>query len=319
MTHSNDIGSQRIIGKYSGTAPGPLLIAVGGIHGNEPAGVEAIEILCTMLEREPESNPDFVFKGHLLGLRGNLEALAAGRRFIQRDMNRALLPEHVESLLNTDPQTLYHEDKEIYELVTCIKAEVEAMRPTSVVLLDLHTTTASGGIFVLASRNPESIRIGVEMHAPVITGFDDQILGTTMHYFTEEHFGREITTVVFESGQHEEPLSVNRAIAAMINCMRTIGCVRAEYVENRHDHLLREYSRDLPKVAILVDRFEVQNGMQFQMLPDFRNFDPVKAGELLAYANGTPIKAPKDGLLIMPKYQEQSEDGFFIVRPLEGY
>ena len=32
-----------LIGTHAGERPGPLLVCVGGVHGNEPAGVRALE------------------------------------------------------------------------------------------------------------------------------------------------------------------------------------------------------------------------------------------------------------------------------------
>ena len=72
---------ERIIGRYSGSDRGPLLIVFGGMHGNEPAGIEALEIMFHMLEMEPMTNPEFRFCGRLVGFRGNLQALREGSRF----------------------------------------------------------------------------------------------------------------------------------------------------------------------------------------------------------------------------------------------
>jgi len=311
---------ERIIGKYVSKAEGPMLLCLAGLHGNEPAGVKALDLLLKMIEVEPITNPDFKFRGSIIGMRGNLQALAKGKRFIEKDLNRSLLTEHVEFVLSQPEDSLQAEDLEIHELINTIKQEINEIGPKRVVVLDLHTTTAFGGIFTITSNEPESIRIGVAMHAPVITGFEDALKGTTMSYFKSENFsGLPIATVVFESGQHDEPLSVNRAIAATINCMQTIGCVAAEDVENRHDYLLIEYSRDLPKVAKLISRYHVADGDKFKMLPDFKNFGPVKKGEVIAYENGSEITAGQDCLIVMPKYQNQGKDGFFLVEKIDGY
>lgn len=297
-----------------------MLICIGGMHGNEPAGVMAVDLILKMLEVEPITNPDFSFHGSFIGVRGNLKALSQKKRFVQRDLNRSLAPEEVDRIFNSDPTTLQDEDAEVYGLISAIRREINKLKPERVVILDLHTTTAFGGIFVLTADNEESINIGVNMNAPVITGFASLLAGTTMGYFKSEHFGGvPMTTVVFESGQHDEPLSVNRAIAATINCMQTIGCVAPEDVENRHNHLLTEYAKGLPKVARLITRHHVDRVSEFEMVPNFKNFDAVSGGDILAYDNGTPITAIRDALIIMPKYQEQGVDGFFLVEAVEGY
>ena len=185
--------------------------------------------------------------------------------------------------------------------------------------LDLHTTTAYGGIFSIATDDPESVRIGIEMHAPVIKGMLEGIYGTTLHFFNNKNFEPETVAVCFESGQHQEPLSVNRAIAALTNCMRTIGCVRGEDVENRHDALLIEYGRSLPKVAELITCHRIAPGDNFEMVPNFKNFQEVSAGQVLAYDKHGAITARTDGLILMPLYQMQGDDGFFLIKKLEGY
>lgn len=310
---------QRIIGRYNGTESGPLLVCLAGIHGNEPAGIHALELMLKMLEVEPITNPNFYFKGRLLGLRGNLQAIQAGKRFIQKDLNRLWTPETVAKCKRFDASQLSPEEQEIKALLAIIEAEIEDYQPDRLILLDLHTTTATGGIFTVATDEEESVRIGIELHAPVVKGLLSGIQGTTLHYFNNRNFSPETVAVCFESGQHNEPLSVNRAIAAITNCMRTIGCVKAEHVENRHDELLIQYSKNLPKVTELINYHTILEGDQFEMIPGYLNFQAVKKGEVLARDKRGPIAASSDGYVLMPLYQKQGDDGFFLVRRVEGF
>ncbi len=310
---------QRLIGRYTGTKRGPLLICFGGMHGNEPAGIQALDLMFKMLEVEPITNPDFQFNGRLVGLRGNLKAIQRKQRYLVKDLNRQWTPENIERIQSAELRKLDAEDQELKALLNFVHTEVEDYQPDRLIVLDLHTTTAQGGIFSISSDDPESVRIGVELHAPVIKGFLDGIRGTTLHYFNNEHFEPETVGVVFESGQHDDPLSVNRAIAALTNCMRTVGCVEADHVENRHDQLLIEYSKHLPKVAELIEGHPIAPEDEFQMIPGYLNFQAVKKGEIIARDKNGPIEAKADGLLLMPLYQKQGEDGFFLIKPLEGY
>ncbi|MCB0618145.1 MAG: succinylglutamate desuccinylase/aspartoacylase family protein [Saprospiraceae bacterium] len=293
------------------------MICLGGMHGNEPAGLRALELMFKMLEVEPLANPSFTFKGRLLGLRGNVRASREGLRYLEKDLNRLMTAEHVARIRQIPLEELDPEDLELLELLDTIDREIEDYRPERLVFLDIHTTTAYGGIFSIATDDPESLRIAVELHAPVITGMLKGIKGTSLHYFNNEHYALPTVAVVFEAGQHEEPLSVNRAIAALTNCMRTIGCVRGEDVENRHDSLLIEYSKGLPKVAELITTHPIRPGDEFRMLPNYRNFQPVRKGELLAQDVHGQIHAPEDGLILMPLYQQKGDDGFFLVRRIE--
>lgn len=309
---------QRIIGRYTGKKDGPLLIVFGAMHGNEPAGVLALERMFDMLEKEPTTNPDFDFKGRLVGITGNLKARKKNVRFLKKDLNRQWTLENVAKVKATTLDKLDPEEQEMKELLETIDAEINDFKPSKVVFLDLHTTTAFGGIFSIPNNDPESLRIAMELHAPVVKGLLKGIKGTTLHYFINENFKEEVVSVTFESGQHNEDLSVNRAIAALTNCMRTIGCVQKEHVENRHDSILIEYSKTLPKITELVMIHEIKSGDDFQMKDGYKNFQSVKKGELLAHDRHGEIRAEVDGAILMPLYQKQGDDGFFLVKEVSS-
>ena len=57
----------------------------------------------------------------------------------------------------------------------------------------------------------------------------------------------------------------------------------------------------------------------FVMHPGFKNFQPIAKGELLASDKNGEIKAKQDGRILMPLYQKQGEDGFFLIQTVEGY
>lgn len=310
----------RIIASYEGVEKGPLFVCFGGVHGNERAGVHAIDLVGKMLEVEPITNPDFHYRGKFLGVRGNIQALEKGVRFIERDLNRSLTKANVERVMSQPAESLLAEDREIRDIVELIRHEIKTYQPDHMIVMDLHTTTAYGGIFTIAADDdPESIRLAVGLQAPVIMGVTKGLRGTTIEFFSSGLFDVKTTSVVFEAGQHEEALSVNRSIAAIINCMSSIGSVPAEDVENQHNYLLIEYSRNLPKVAEMVMRYEVNSDDNFVMQPNFKNFNQIKKGDLLAHDKSGPIYAPEAGLLLMPKYQDQGNDGFFIVKEILDY
>ncbi|HMQ48974.1 MAG TPA: succinylglutamate desuccinylase/aspartoacylase family protein [Saprospiraceae bacterium] len=306
--------SKRLIGRFRGTEPGPLLICFGGVHGNEAAGILALETLFHLLDREPLVNPGFLFHGELLALKGNLQALQVQQRFIARDLNRMWTKSQVEAVKKTPEAELHNEALELKQLIATIEEDIEQCQPEKLVLLDLHTTAAFGGIFAIPSDEPESLEIAKSLHAPVVRGMMRGLQGTSLHYFNTENFGMPTTAVCFEAGQHQEELSVQRALAAIINCMRSIGCVRPEDVENRHDELLIRFSAHLPKVCDLVYRHPIAPDDAFKMQPGYQNFQAIQRGELLAHDRHGPIYAPEDGYILMPLYQAQGEDGFFLLK-----
>lgn len=312
---------ERIIGTYTGSEPGALVIVLGAMHGNEPAGVLALQEIFRMLEREPDVNPDFTFRGRLLGLVGNRQAYTTRKRYLDRDLNRMWSPVHLRRIQQAEPESLQAEDRELAELLDLIHAELQAVQPEALILLDLHTTSADGGIFCIPSDDRASLRLAKELHAPVILGMLDGLEGTLLHYAAGNHFEicgypRYSVGAAFEAGQHDDPLSVSRAIAAVVNCLRAAGCIRPEDVDSRHEQILKTFSDPLPKVTKLRHIHHIRPGDAFDMRPGYVNFQPIQQGEHLANDATGPVLAPEDGLILMPLYQPQGTDGFFVVKEI---
>ena len=305
----------RIIGRYEGKEKGPLLICIGGMHGNEPSGVEAIHEVFRLLDHEPGVNPAFRYKGVLLGIRGNLSALHTKQRFIRRDLNRMMTTAEVERIQKLEPGQVTEEDRECLELVTLIDAERKKYNAALTLILDMHTTTADGGIFTIAAEDELSRILAKGLHAPVVLGIAEGLVGTTIDYFHRPAAG--CYCIVFEAGRHDDPEAVHRSVAAIINCMRSIGAVDSKDVDHRHDGLLISLSIGLPKVTRLIFHYKIQPGENFIMKPGYKNFQNITAGEEVAGNENGPIRSPVSGLILMPKYQSQGDDGFFIVEVLE--
>ena len=305
---------KRIIGQYEGQSPGPLFLCIGAMHGNEPAGVKAIELVLKMLEVEPIRHPHFKYHGNFVGLVGNLKAFSEDRRYIDKDLNRSFDAVKLESYKQANPTELNHEELEFVELDRTVRALIEKYDPTEVILLDLHTTSSHGGIFTICRDLPEDIELGKAMHAPIVLGMLEGLQGTTLHYFITEHMGIKTTPITFESGQHVEGLSVTRAVAGIINCMKAIGSVAPDVVENHHEDILIKYSESLPKVTRLFSRHAIADEDGFTMNPGYLNFQKVFEGEIVGENKNGPVTIKTDGRILMPLYQKQGEDGFFLVK-----
>jgi succinylglutamate desuccinylase len=285
------------------------------MHGNEPAGLQAIDEVFRLLDIESGFNPGFEYQGTMVGIRGNLPAISLHQRFIDRDLNRMLREEEINRILQTEEALRSSEDKECLALINAIREEINRYQPPLTLILDLHTTTADGGIFTIAADDDMSSRLAKGLHAPVILGFAEDLKGTTLNYFNRPE--TQTYCVVFEAGQHNDPECVHRTAAAIVNCMRAIGAVDSRDVDHRHDGLLIRLSAGLPKVTRLIYHYHIQPQEQFVMNPGYRNFQLVRQGEVMGHNEKEPILAPRDGLILMPKYQAQGDDGFFLVEVLE--
>ena len=310
-------GTKRLIGQFLGKLPGPLFICFGGIHGNEKAGVIALETIFQLLHREQALYPDLHFQGHFIGIRGNLAALKEGKRFIDRDLNRIWTPVVINRLKSSTSLSFRSEDYELYALLNFLQGLVNADHYEEIIVMDLHTTTADGGIFSIApDHDNRSLEMALKLHAPVVKGILRGLKGTTLHYFSDLPLAVPKRVVIFEAGQHDDPLSVNRCISAIMNALRTIGCISADSVATKYDDLLKEYARNLPVLTELIMIHHVHPSDQFKMKVGFQNFQVVRKGDLLAYDRNGAIKAVENGMILMPMYQEQGEDGFFLIREI---
>ena len=287
------------------------------MHGNEPAGVTAIEMVIKMLDVEPIRNPHFTFKGNVLGLVGNLQAYGKGKRYLDRDLNRSFDADLLKQLKTRPQDELSTEDKEFVQLDALIRKEIEAYTPDKVVLLDLHTTSSHGGVFTICRDRPEDIKISRALHAPIVLGMLQGLKGTTLHYFVPEILGVDVTPITFESGQHEEKMSINRAVAGLICCMRAFGSVQADVVESHHERTLISYCEPLPKVTELIKVHAISPTDNFEMATGYENFQSISAGETVAIDKRGPITVKENCRILMPLYQDQGEDGFFLVKEID--
>jgi hypothetical protein len=55
------------------------------------------------------------------------------------------------------------------------------------------------------------------------------------------------------------------------------------------------------------------------MEPGYASFHPVRAGELLAQDGSGSLTASEDGRVLLPLYQAQGEDGYFLMREFSSF
>lgn len=300
-----DAFGPRRLGEHRGSSPGPTLVVIGALHGNEPAGPAALRAVLGRLERE---RPPFA--GRLIGLVGNRRALAAGARYLGRDLNRSWSPEALAAVV-AGGRASSPEDLELAELVAEVAPLVaEAREP--VVFLDLHSTSAPGTPFVCMSDVLRNREIAFALPVPILLGIEEAIDGAFMGYFTE--LGH--VAVAIEGGQHDDPATVDRLEAAIWLALVAAGALAGDDVPDLDAcrSRLASAAEGLPRVLEVRERHPVHPMDGFQMKPGFRNLDPVTRGTLLAADVRGEIRARESGYLLMPLYQSQGSDGFFLAR-----
>lgn len=298
-------GVDRILGSFGPVDRGPTLIVVSGIHGNEPAGVRASQAVRDRLRAlEPR------MRGRVHLVVANLAAVRAGVRYVDRDLNRAWTSEQISLVRNGHPPEMA-EDREQRDLLERLESWV-ATAPGPVYMLDLHTTSGPGAAFSTVADRLENRRLALRLPVPMVLGLEEMVVGTLHDYLQE----LGVVTLAFESGQHAEPQAVDRAEAAIWLVLAAAGLLQrgdAPEIARARRHLSLGHER-LPRVVEMRYRHPVAPGDEFRMRDGYLNFQPVEKGEAVARDRDGDVRIPESARILMPLYQEQGNDGFFVVR-----
>ena len=303
---------RRVLGRHSGQVAGPSLIAVTGIHGNEKSGVEgALRVLDRLERLQPQLTGEVVF------LAGNLSALQQQSRFIDLDLNRQWTVEKVAALRAADGGAAGPvEETEQRELLETLDELAHGARGQAY-FLDLHTSSADGPPFVTIGDTLRNRSFARKFPLPLILGLEEQVDGALLELLNNHGF----VTMGVEAGHHEAPESVDRHEAVLWLALVYAGIIRAEDTPgvDRLRALLSGTARGVPSVVEVRYRHAIEDSDAFRMEPGYFNFRPVKRGELLAHDRRGPIRAREPGLILLPLYQGQGDDGFFLSREVRPF
>ncbi len=303
------LARNRIIGRLRAEAPGPTLVVVGAIHGNEPAGREALEAVVEKLTRE-----SLLKRGEFLAVVGNVGALERGARYVDYDLNRRWSREAIERL-RAGGALEASEDRERKELDEEMgKGFASARGP--VVLLDLHTTSGEGKPFAVFADTLRSRRFARRFPVPAVLGLEENLEGTLADYVAL--LGH--VAVAFEGGQHRHPDSISNLAAVVWVALAELLMVDpvSAGIEGERARL-QKATEGVPAILEVTYRHVIVPRDRFQMRPGFRSFERVVSGQVIARDADGSVAVPSDGFLLMPLYQKLGDDGFFVARPVRGF
>lgn len=293
----------RVLGHQKGTQPGPKVVLVGGMHGNEPAGVKAIRSVFTQLPKE--------FSGEIWGLAGNLGGLRRNKRFLDRDLNRHWVPEQLQGLCQTSPDDLQAEAWEQRDLLRQFH-EIIGDDRKPITFIDLHTMSGPGAPFICMADVLRNRRVAFSMPIPIVLGLEEVIEGSMLGYLCDlGHAGMAV-----EGGQHEDEASIDRLETVSWLALLALGVVNDQQIPDlaRKRERLAQAAINVPSVVEIRHRHVCSSDDGFTMKPGFSSFDPIKKGQVLAEDTQGEIKAPMSGMMLLPRYQGVGSDGFFVAR-----
>jgi succinylglutamate desuccinylase len=297
--------TERRLGEYSGHEPGPTVLVVAGLHGNEPAGVRAARRVITRLHRERPR-----FAGDLVAVTGNVAALRRGVRQVDHDLNRVWSASRLRAVRSRrEPRRLDTEDRQQLELLAAIDAVTRRARGP-VHVLDLHTCSSPSAPFAIVSDHRASHALAEHLPIPTVGGFDRHLDLVLTGYLAR----RGVAAIALEAGQHLDPCSADLLTTALWLSLAGVGCLdgqhAGELTDNAHD--LADRCVGLPRHLRVFHRHRIGPRDGFHMLPGYQSFSPVVAGQVLAADRHGDITAPDTGWMLLPLYQPTGDDGFFL-------
>ena len=278
---------------WAATEPGPALVIMGAVHGNEQSGAHAIR---RWLQRF-ESGQATLLRGRLTMVPvANPKAFAQNTREGERNLNRRFLP-------LTQPQD--YEDH-VVSILAPLLASHDA-------LLDLHSYEGDGVPFAMTgpqnNRDPlepfaradEELALARSMGLPhIVQGwlevYDKAVQASNGQMRSEEGLGTNEFmrsqggyAITVESGSHNDPAAIEVADRAIAGALQWLGLVDVQL-----------NPQPAQQIVALHDVF-IKRSYSDRMSRHWKNFDPFNQGELLATrADGTPIHAPFDGCMLVP-------------------
>jgi succinylglutamate desuccinylase len=288
---------KRIIGNISGGDNQTLLVCIGGLHGNEQAGYDALEYLTSHLDKR-------LFNGHFVAIGGNLQALREKKRYLQTDLNRIWLNDLIDNIPPNSDISEYEELRQLIEVLRVIPHDTYKRR----ILIDLHTTSAPNGAFVVRTTTTDD-QLAKLLEVPIILGLDKKLAGTAMTYMEQWDY----ETFAFEGGTIGTENSANNLISGIWRIMQSLQ-MTTQPIPNLEHTLGKSIKNGVPNYLNCEYIHKIPENSTFKMLEGFGNFDSIKEGQLLAHQDGKEIYSPYTGYILMPLYQDDGNDGFFIVK-----
>lgn len=295
-----------LIGRYGDLHSGPVLICMGGIHGNETEGIKAIE---NISEKIRQNNPNS-FHGEFIGLRGNLSALEAGVRFIDRDLNRKWEPNRISQILFGNVSNMDTEDKEMMELYFLLKEILQSVKGRKIYFLDLHTSTASGSPFICIGDTLQNRKFASQFPIPIILGLEEHLENPLLEYMNS----LGCVSLGIEGGKHNEPTSIEYLESAIWLSLSTLKMTgkNSHNEKKYHFEKLKNANNNLPQFIEIKHRHKIDVEDGFTMKLGYENFQHIFPGEEIAKDKKGTIKANISGRIILPLYQGIGNDGFFV-------
>lgn len=301
----------REIGRAGDAHAGTTLVILGGVHGNERAGLIAGQRVLDMLSTDQFQQ----MNGRLVVLAGNLAALNhedPDTRYIHHDLNRLCKREHFD-----EPSSTSAEHEQMHELFGALESILVSCKVAGqqMIVLDLHTTSAPSRPVVAFEDSLAARRHAMRMPCPKYLGIEEEINGLVIDAVTNR---LGCISYLIEGGQHDDPASVDVHEASIWIALDSAGVIDHSRHVSDHFGFMRSMSQNRGHVVYDVRHREPITSEDFVISEGVESGTPVHAGRtVIAMQAGKPVYSPIHGRVFLPNMQTHkriNDDGFFIVR-----
>ena len=291
----------RIFHHIKGKYPGATIVFFAGIHGNETAGVNALNSVLKTLSAKDVS-------GEIYGVYGNIKALRENKRFLVSDLNRMWTLKQLNAIKNKEE--LNPEEQEQKELIYEIEQLLASIK-NPIYFIDLHTTSSKSLPFITINDALINRKFSSCFPLPIVLGIEEYLEGPLLSHLNTLGY----VSIGFESGQHTDPLAIKNCETFIYLALNHAGHLKLNNLHNYEDKL-KKASRDVSSIFEVIYKYHIQPKEDFFMEDGFKSFQNIKKGTLLAKTNGKNIHSDYTAMLFMPLYQKSGNDGFFIIKPI---
>ncbi len=310
---NEELEIDRTIGWLKGDQPGPTVVFFGGVHGNEPSGVFALRMVFEELAKKRH-----LLKGQFIGVGGNLWALEKKERFHIQDLNRMWTKARMEKIESDgfEPDPAHKDEIEQFEIFQFLQRLLKNTKPPFY-FLDLHTTSSDSIPFLTVNDTLANRGFAVHFPVPIILGIEEYLEGPLLSYINELGY----IALGFEAGQHEAQSSVVNHRAFIYLVLIHSGLLEKSQFPNYDTFCatLKAAAKGSRSIYEIRYRYEVQEKEEFDMQPNYANFQIIHKGDDLARSNQVRIESHRNGRIFMPLYQKQGNDGFFLIRKVPRF
>ncbi|MCA0131251.1 succinylglutamate desuccinylase/aspartoacylase family protein [Winogradskyella alexanderae] len=298
---------ERVFHYLKGKYPGATVVFFAGIHGNEFAGVDALN---KVLNKVDAAN----LNGEIYAVYGNIKALKENKRFLELDLNRMWTTQKLDILEGKSKFT--QEEEEQIELFEFIK-QLFQKSPSPLYFIDLHTTSSKSLPFITINDAIINRKFSQCFPVPIVLGIEEYLEGPLLSYLNKLGY----VSLGFEAGQHVDPQSIKSCVAFVSLVLKHTGHLLNNELGDYtiHEKTLIEASKNVNSIFEVIYKHHIQPREIFVMKPGFKSFQNIEKGTFLATSNGKRLYSDFNAQLFMPLYQNSGNDGFFIIRKIPRF